>query len=248
MKRIIVTGFQPFDHDTINPAWEAVKRLPDRIYEKENESEGRETGSVYESGAESNRKFSGNECKYDQNVVCAELIKLEVPVVYGECFDAVSEAMDRYQPDAVICVGQAGGREGITPEIRAVNRMNARIPDNAGNQPIDVKIDENGPEKFTSTLPIREIVDALQSNGIGSYLSESAGEFVCNDLFYRVMKKAEENPGTIAGFVHVPFIPEQITGDRLKGKEIPSMPLDEIVRALQIIVEETIKINYHTEE
>lgn len=188
--KILLTGFDPFGNESINPSIEAVKRC---------------------------------------HVAGVEMIKIEVPTVFYESIDVVSKAIDQHQPDVVICVGQAGGRVDITIERVAININDARIPDNKGNQPIDQKIYEDGENAYFSSLPIKQIVTDLNVAGIPASVSNSAGTFVCNHLMYGI---AHRYKNLKCGFVHVPFIPSQVT-----NKNAPSMSLEIIVRGLETIIE-----------
>ncbi|MBQ7938177.1 MAG: pyroglutamyl-peptidase I [Oscillospiraceae bacterium] len=191
MKKLLITGFEPFGGEKINPSWEAVKLLPDEIGD-----------------------FS--------------LTKIEVPVVFGKAADTVIEKAEEMNADAVICVGQAGGRTGVTPEMVAVNLRFASIPDNEGNQPKDVPVIEGGENAYFSTLPVRKMTAAVSEAEITSSVSYSAGTYVCNDLIYSVLHRFK-NTGTKACFIHVPFIPEQTT-------DKPSMELETIAKALEIAI------------
>ena len=198
--KILMTGFEPFGGETINPAYEAVKRLPDEI-----------------KGA--------------------KIMKMEIPVVFDKAGDIVQQALNTEEPDIVICVGQAGGRKGVTPERIAVNLQEARIPDNEGNAPMDHPVREGGPAAYFTGLQVKAMVANLKAAGVESSLSYSAGTYVCNDLFYRVMdhiaQMAAANKKIRGGFIHVPFIPEQ-TKDK---PDVPSLPLQDIVKALTVCIE-----------
>ena len=190
--KILLTAFDAFGGETINPALKAVSLV-----------------------------------KAPEGV---ELVKLEVPTVFGTSVDVVAAAMEREQPDAVVCVGQAGGRSCITPERVAINLMDAGIADNEGNLPVDLPVVPGGENALFSTLPVKAIVAAIQAADIPAQLSCSAGTFVCNQLLYGVLNLCQEQfPNTLAGFIHVPFLPEQ-TVDR---PEMPSLPLASIVTALE---------------
>ena len=161
-----------------------------------------------------------------------EIVKLEVPTVFGKSIDTVREAIERERPDFVLSIGQAGGRAEITPERVAINLDDARIPDNEGNQPIDEPIFPDGENAYFSTLPVKAMVEAIREEGIPSSLSNSAGTFVCNHLMYGVLYYLNKRPGMKAGFIHVPYIPEQTKNK----KEIPSLELSEIVRGLEAAI------------
>lgn len=160
------------------------------------------------------------------------IVTQQVPTVFHESIRIAAEAIEREKPDVVICVGQAGGRTQITPERVAINIDDARIPDNQHNQPIDDPIAADGPAAYWSTLPIKTITRQLREAGIPAAVSNTAGTFVCNHLFYGVMHHlAKNNIPARAGFIHVPYIPEQTT-----ETGAPSMSLETIVKALEIAV------------
>ncbi len=162
-----------------------------------------------------------------------EIVKLEVPTVFGESVRLVAEAIEREQPDFVLSVGQAGGRAAVTPERVAINVDDARIPDNAGQQPIDVPIFADGENAYFATLPVKAMAEAIREAGLPSALSNTAGTYVCNHLMYGVLYHLNRHhKDAKAGFIHVPYIPEQ-TADK---PGVPSMPLDDIVRALEAAI------------
>jgi pyroglutamyl-peptidase len=201
MKKVLVTGFEPFGGETVNPALEAVKRLA------------------------------------GQTVAGHEVVTAEIPTVFRRSIEAVKVAMREHEPSLVICVGQAGGRSAISVERVAINVDDARIADNEGNQPVDTPVVEDGPAAYFSTLPIKAIVKRLREAGIPAEVSQTAGTFVCNHLFYGVMHHLANGVGegrTIrAGFIHIPYLPEQAA--RHPGQ--PSMALDTIVQALLLAIE-----------
>ena len=191
--KIIVTGFDPFGGEKINPSIECVKALP--------EIEG------------------------------VELIRLELPTVFKESAKRLNEVINDVKPDAVLSVGQAGGRAGITMERIAINVDDARIPDNICQQPIDEAIQLDGEAAYFTTLPIKRIVKAIREAGIPAEVSNSAGTFLCNHIMYQSLFAATKADKPFkAGFMHIPFIPEQTT-------DKPSLPLEESTRALQIAIE-----------
>ena len=189
---ILVTAFDPFGGESINPAQQAVEQLDEKIGEH-------------------------------------HIHKLIIPTVFGRAAELVIQEMEALCPDAVVCVGQAGGRKAVTPERVAINVMDANITDNAGVQPQDEPIVPDGPVAYFSTLPIKKMVEGIRTAGLEAAVSNSAGTFVCNSLLYSVLHHAAtEMPETKAVFVHVPFIPQQTEGK----DSVPSMPLEDIVRAL----------------
>lgn len=139
-----------------------------------------------------------------------ELLRLTVPTVFGRCTETVLDALCRLRPDAVVCLGQAAGREAITPERRAVNLRNARIPDNEGFCPVERPVVPGGEAELHSTLPVEAMCAAILARGIPARISESAGTFVCNDLMYGLLHALRRRGIAIpAGFIHVPCLPEQ---------------------------------------
>lgn len=184
--KILVTGFDPFGGEAINPAYEAVKLLPD--------------------------------------VICGtEIIKAEIPTVFGKCAEKVEQEIEKHMPDCVLCVGQAGGRSSITVEKVAINYCDARIADNEGNQPLDCKIVPDGENAYFATLPVKAMVENCRSKGIPANLSFTAGTYVCNDVMYRLMHMINTKYHNIkGGFIHVPFAVQQVTkyGDRMASWEI----------------------------
>jgi pyroglutamyl-peptidase len=167
-----------------------------------------------------------------------QVIARQLPCVFGRANIALLEAIDALKPDLVIAVGQAGGRSEMSVERIAINVDDANIVDNDGQQPIDAPIAADGPAAYFSTLPIKAIVRALRVRGLPAGVSQTAGTFVCNHVFYGLMHHAAGRPADLpsikAGFIHVPFLPEQ-AADR--PERPPSMALKDIVDSLRIAVE-----------
>ena len=191
MKRLLITGFEPFGGEEINPSWEAVSRLPDKI--------GGYT-----------------------------LTKLRIPVEFGKAAEAVLEKANVISPDAILCIGQAGGRAAITPELVGINLRNGNIPDNNGNKPQDEEIIAGGDKAYFSTLPVRKMAEAVNAAGIPSQVSYSAGAYVCNDVLYTLLAHFEGTKTRVA-FIHIPYSKEQ--------KKEPSMDTEDIIRGLTIAIE-----------
>ena len=192
MKRILVTGFDPFGGQPVNPAREAVLCLPDTV------------GGY-------------------------EITKLEIPTVFGLAAETVLQAASELRPHAILCVGQAGGRSAVTPEVVAINLREASIPDNAGNMPVNTPVIENAPAAYFATLPVRDMVRAVKERGIPCALSYTAGTFVCNDLLYTLLHHYRDTNVRV-GFVHIPYLPEQA------GEGVPSMELNTVVEALTAMI------------
>jgi len=163
-----------------------------------------------------------------------EIIKLEVPTVFGKSVDTVAAKMEQIRPDAVLCIGQAGGRYDLTPERVAINLDDARIPDNEGNQPIDTVIYEDGAPAYFSNLPIKAMVARIREAGLPASVSNTAGTFVCNHLMYGVLYHiAKHYPEVRGGFMHVPFIPSQTVG---LPAPAPSMCQQDIARGIEAAI------------
>lgn len=183
--RLLITGFDAFGGQDVNPSWLAVQELPDQIGD-------------------------------------FKLRKLRIPTVFGAAASAVLEAAKEFHPHVILCIGQAGGRSAVTPERIAVNIRDARIPDNAGNQPSGEPVAPDGPAAYFSTVPVKKMAQAILDTQIPGTVSNSAGAFVCNDVLYTLLHHYA-GTDTRIGFIHVPYIPRQGT---------PSLPLMQIVDAL----------------
>lgn len=155
-----------------------------------------------------------------------------LPCRFGEAAVALREAIDRVQPSLVIACGEAGGRAEISLERVAINVDDARMADNAGKQPIDRTIAEDGPVAYWSTLPIKAIGRAIYARGIPVAVSETAGTFVCNHLFYALMRVLAEQPGVRGGFIHVPRAPEQEPG----SKGAPTLATKTVTTAIEVAI------------
>ena len=194
--KVLITGFDPFGGEKINPAWEAVRALPD-------------------------------------NIDGIEVVKLQIPTVFKKSAKKLFENIDSVKPDVVICVGQAGGRYEFSVERVAINIDDGRIPDNDGYQPVDSFVFEDGENAYFSTLPIKAIVEEVKKVGIPSAVSNTAGTYVCNHIMYSLLYYLNKNNLNIkGGFIHVPFIPEQV----VEKKNTPYMELTRITKALEISI------------
>lgn len=191
MKKLLITGFEPFGGEKINPSWEAVARLPEQINEY-------------------------------------SLTKLRLPVTFGEAADMVIKAAEEICPDVILCIGQAGGRTAITPELVGINLRYGGIPDDKGYQPKDEPIIVGGATAYFSTLPMRGMVEAIRAADIPAQVSYSAGAYVCNDVLYAVLAHFQDSK-VKAGFIHVPYSDEQ--------KKEPSMAIGQILKGLTAAIE-----------
>jgi pyroglutamyl-peptidase len=161
------------------------------------------------------------------NIVTAIL-----PVAYTQSADRLLALIAEHHPDVVICLGQAEGRTAITPEKVAINLDDARLADNEGVLRSDGKILDNGPDAYFSTLPLKEMVEAIKAHGIPASVSLSAGAFLCNHVFYVAQNKLT-GTNVRSGFVHVPLMDSQ--APEFPG--LPTMPLDQMVTAVRAMLE-----------
>lgn len=175
--------------------------------------------------------------RIDENIEGAEIVKLEIPTVFHKAADKIEEKIKEIKPDVILSVGQAGGRYDLTVERVAINQDDARIPDNEENQPIDVKIREDGKNAYFATIPIKAMVEEIKKENIPASVSNTAGTFVCNHVMYQDLYLAEKYGNIKAGFIHVPFLPEQV----LDKKDTASMSLDDIVKGLNAAVRAIVK-------
>lgn len=173
--RILLTGFEPFDKDSVNPSWEVARAL------------------------------------HGETIAGAQVHAVQLPCVFGAAMEVLDEALASLQPSLVISLGLAGGRSEITPERVAINIDDARIPDNAGKQPIDAPVVDKAPAAYFSTLPIKAMVRNLREAGLPASVSNTAGTFVCNHVFYALMHSLARRaaPGVRGGFIHIPALPQQ---------------------------------------
>ena len=163
----------------------------------------------------------------------AEIHWVEIPTVFYQSAEVLETAIVRFQPDAVLCIGQAGGRASLTPERVAINQDDARIPDNQGNQPIDTPIRLDGQAAYFSTLPIKAMVQAIKEEGLPATVSNTAGTFVCNHLMYQALYLADKKfPHMRAGFMHIPYMTEQV----INKPNTASMNLTDIVRGIEAAI------------
>lgn len=155
------------------------------------------------------------------------LCKLAIPTVFGLAAQTVIHKAEEFRPDVILCVGLAGGRDAVTPERIGVNIRDARISDNAGNQPSGEFIVPDGPAAYFSTVPVKEMAAAIRAAHIPGAVSNSAGAFVCNDTLYSLLHHYAGTDVKV-GFIHVPYLPEQGS---------PSLPLERTAAALTAAIE-----------
>ena len=192
--RILLTGFEPFGGQSLNPSWEVARALH---------------GTV---------------------VAGASVTAVQLPCVFEQAVPALQHALAQHRPDIVLALGQAEGRCDFSVERVAINVQDARIPDNAGAQPIDVPVIAGGPAAYFSTLPIKSLVAGLKAAGFPASVSQTAGTFVCNQVFY-ALQHMLAGQGVGSGFMHLPLLPEQAA--QWAGAALPSCPLSQQVAAVQ---------------
>ena len=193
---ILLTGFEPFGGESVNPSWQIAQAL--------------------------------DGWQVEGHVVRAA----QLSCVFGQALAELDAAIAVHAPALVVCLGQAGGRAEISIERVAINVDDARIPDNFGGQPIDAAVHADGPAAYFSTLPIKAVARDVRAAGVAAAVSNSAGTFVCNHVFYALMHRLATAPALAharGGFVHVPFTPEQVAGK----SGVPSMPLASQVEGIR---------------
>jgi len=196
MKNILLTGFEPFGGDAVNPSGEIAREINDATLARH------------------------------------RIVGALLPCVFGSALKELKHQLKLHEPVLVVCLGLAGGRTGITPERVALNIDDARIADNAGQQPIDRPVVKDGPAAYWSTLPIKAIVQELRKREIPAEVSQTAGTFVCNHVFYGLMHElALHHPGVRGGFIHVPSLPEQVRPGQF------SLPLETMTAGIRLALE-----------
>ena len=190
--KILLTGFEPFGQDKVNPSWEAVKAFPELVED-------------------------------------VEVLKVCLPVSFQKAVMILEQTIDDYRPDVVLSIGQAGGRCEIEVERVAINMADSKKPDNDGYQPQECQLRLDAPNAYFSNLPVKRLVEAIQEQSVPATVSNSAGLYVCNSVFYTALHLVySKYPYMQAGFIHVPYLPCQVVG---KNKQ-PSMSTETTVQAL----------------
>lgn len=191
--RLLLTGFEPFGGERINPAWEIARTLDGVLIEG------------------------------------VRVRAWQLPCVFGAALRALDEALQAHAPVLVLALGQASGRCDLSVERLAINVDDARIPDNAGAQPVDEPVLPGAPAAYFSTLPIKAMVAGLRAAGYPASVSQSAGTFVCNHVFYGLQHRLA-GTAVRGGFMHIPLLPEQAA--RYPGQ--PSLPLSTLVEGTRL--------------
>lgn len=177
------------------------------------------TGFAPFDGDPSNPSWEAVRALHGRHIVGHRLVARELPVEFGTSLATLRHAIRATRPALVLCIGLASGRDAISLERIAINVDDARIPDNAGRQPVDVPVVAGGPAACFSTLPIKAMYAVLREAGIPAEVSQTAGTFVCNHVFYGLMHALRRRRGVRAGFVHVPrtaVLPLEVTVEALR--------------------------------
>jgi pyroglutamyl-peptidase len=186
------------------------------------------TGFDAFGGASLNPSWLAVKTLHGRQIAGHRVVAVQLPTVFGESLHRLQSLLQQHQPTLVICVGQAGGRNAISLERVAINVNDAPLADNVGSQPVDTPVVPGAPAAYFTTLPIKAMLAALQRAGVAAEVSQTAGTFVCNHVFFGLMHAlATQRPlrHTRGGFVHVPYLPEQ---------GAPSMAQGEMVRGLRL--------------
>ncbi|WP_234196534.1 pyroglutamyl-peptidase I [Pseudacidovorax sp. NFM-22] len=208
LRRVLLTGFEPFGGDAFNPSWEVARALDREVLAP---------GVVVESAC--------------------------LPCVFGEAIASLDEHLGAGAPPLmVVALGLAGGRAGLTPERVAINIDDARIADNDGRQPVDRPVVPGAPAAYFSRLPIKAMVRALQAAGLPAAVSNTAGTFVCNHLFFALMHRLATRPalaGVRGGFVHLPWLPTQLA----EHPGEPALALADQVAGVRLLLRTALRVD-----
>ncbi|MDM7941924.1 MAG: pyroglutamyl-peptidase I [Hydrogenophaga sp.] len=198
------------------------------------------TGFDAFGGATLNPSWLAVKSLHGRQILGHTVVAAQLPTVFDASLQTLNALLKQHRPALVVCVGQAGGRSALSLERVAINVNDAPLADNAGDQPVDTPVMPGAPAAYFTRLPIKAMRAALQAEGIAAEVSQTAGTFVCNHVFFGLMhalatRRALQH--TRGGFIHVPWLPEQGT---------PDMPLDEIVRGLRLAVRCALQVQRDT--
>lgn len=208
--RVLVTGFEPFNGESINPSWQVAQRISaDRI----------------------NAQLADADA--DAGVRQISIVPLQIPTVFTQAVQSIIAKIHSVRPDVVLSLGQFGGASSLHVEYVGINMRVANIADNAGNAPQYEPCNEQGPNAYFATVPVVRIVEALRSKGIPAEVSYTAGTYVCNDVLYGVLDYAAEHQLALkSGFIHVPYMPEQVVA----RPSVSSMSLTMMVQGVETAI------------
>jgi len=190
------------------------------------------TGFAPFGGESINPSWEAVKALRGRRIAGHRVVARQLPVEFGASLKALRAAIRESKPALVLCVGQAGGRAAISLERVAINVDDARMPDNAGAQPVDVRIVKDGPAAYFTGLPIKAMLAALREAGIPAEVSQTAGTYVCNHVFYGLMHMLR-NRRIRAGFVHIPYSSEQAS----RHPGAPGLPVATVVQGLRILLQ-----------
>lgn len=186
------------------------------------------TGFDAFGGSSLNPSWLAARALHGRQILGHTVVAAQLPTVFDASLTALNALLTQHRPALAICVGQAGGRSALSLERVAINVNDAPIADNAGGQPVDTPVKPGAPAAYFTSLPIKAMLAALHADGVAAEVSQTAGTFVCNHVFYGLMHALatrRELKHTRGGFIHVPWLLEQGT---------PGMALDDIVRGLRL--------------
>jgi pyroglutamyl-peptidase len=197
--RMLLTGFEPFGGDAVNPSWEIARALD------------------------------------GERIAGVRVVAVQLPCVFGQAHQVLAAALRQHRPQLVLCLGLAANRAALSVERVGINMDDARIPDNAGAQPLDQPAVPGAPAAYFATLPIKAMVAALQAAGLPAEVSQTAGTFVCNHVLFGLMHQLRRRRGVRGGFMHVPWLPEQAA---LAGvPRLGGLALEDQVRGVRVALQ-----------
>lgn len=190
-------------------------------------------------GATINASWQAARAIDGEEIAGYQVTAAQLPTAFGAALERLDALLAEHHPALVVCLGQASTRAAISVERVAINLEDARIPDNAGAQPVDRPVVAGGPVAYFSGLPVKAMVQAVRERGLLAEVSQTAGTFVCNHVFYGLMHRAARAPrrGLRGGFIHVPALPGQVAA----GDPGPSMPLERLVEGIRAAIEAAIR-------
>ncbi|HEY5803077.1 MAG TPA: pyroglutamyl-peptidase I [Lysobacter sp.] len=198
------------------------------------------TGFAPFGGEDSNPSWEAVSALDGEQILGHRIVTRCLPVEFGASLQALQQALAEAAPVLAICVGLAGGRAQIALERVAINVDDARIADNAGVQPIDEAVVAGGPAAYFSDLPIKAMLSALRAAGIPAEVSQTAGTYVCNHVFYGLMHALRNVHGVRGGFIHIPYAPAQAA----RHPGAPSLPPTVVSQALRLAIATALTVEH----
>lgn len=199
------------------------------------------TGFEPFDGSDMNPSQQVSQALHEQVIAGAKILSAILPVDWQRAPEALTRVLEANPPDAVVCLGEASGRAAISIERVAINLLDFRIPDNSGARITDQPVISQAPAAYFSTLPVREMLEAIQQCGVPAELSLSAGTYLCNQVMYTLLHRLAECKRAIpAGFIHLPSLPQQAAA---RGQRQPSMSLETQIQGLRAALEVIARTN-----